>query len=84
MSIRSTLLRRLTLGVVIASFSALPGCSGSSDFVATPDSLVGKVDTTLPVDAQQKQKAVARFFGSHARRRGQCGATTTSRSWNSV
>jgi hypothetical protein len=41
---------------------AILGCSGDSQFVAAPESLVGTLDTSLPADSQRKQQAVARFL----------------------
>ena len=62
--INSIALRRVALGATMVVLGVVTGCGGSSDFVATPESLVGKVDSTLPAEAQKKQQAVLRFLAA--------------------
>jgi hypothetical protein len=61
---RIVILRSVALTAAIIGIGLVSGCGGNSDFIATPESLVGKVDTTLPVEAQKKQQAVLRFLAA--------------------
>jgi hypothetical protein len=64
MKISLPLHERFLLCATLMSSFLMVGCNGNSEFVATPESLVGKVDTTLPADAQKKQQAVSRFLAA--------------------
>lgn len=59
-----SLLRRMAICTALLIPVVVNGCSRSADFVAAPENLAGQVDKSLPIEAQRKQQAVARFLAA--------------------